>query len=143
MTRRGRWWTLTIAAVVLLTTGALVAWVRGNTSSTADAPLLEAQVVSVGGIEVTMTPVQLDEAGARFRLSLDTHSGSLDIDLPDAAELRIAGATADVGAWDGGGPGGHHREGTLRFVTPVTSGASVELRVSGLPGVAVGTWTAP
>jgi len=41
------------------------------------------------------------------------------------------------------GPGGHHREGTLRFTTPVPAGANVELRLTGLPADVIGAWTAP
>jgi hypothetical protein len=37
----------------------------------------------------------------------------------------------------------HHREGMLGFAAAVPAGAGIELRITGLPGDAVGTWTAP
>jgi hypothetical protein len=66
----------------------------------------------------------------------------LDLD-PAAAQLRLDGDLADPGSWSGDAPGGHHRSGTLSFATPVASGATVELRIAGLPEDAVATWIAP
>ena len=90
-----------------------------------------------------MTALVLDASGARFRVVLDTHTGVLDLDLAGAAELWVAGRLAGAGTWEGTGPGGHHREGTLRFTTPVPAGANVELRLTGLPADVIGAWTAP
>jgi hypothetical protein len=90
-----------------------------------------------------MTALQLDAAGASFQLALDTHTVELDLDLPTAAQLRVDGALVDGGAWDGAGPGGHHREGTLIYPGAVPAGAVVELRITGLPAGAVASWTAP
>ena len=68
-----------------------------------------------------------------FRVTLDTHSVPLDLDMAASARLRINDTTADGASWDGTAPGGHHREGTLRFTTPVPTGATMELRITGLP----------
>jgi len=129
-----------IAAVVLLVAGALW-WVLGRDSGTDNA--LGTRTVTAGAAEVTVTALTLDSTGARFKVKLDTHSGALDTDLPDAAQLRIDGRLAAPGTWNGDGPGGHHREGTLRFGTPVPSGSAVQLRINGLPQDALATWTAP
>jgi predicted negative regulator of RcsB-dependent stress response len=147
MTQRRRKWTLIVGVIVLLLVGGVTVWAvwqrKPGRAPASAAASLAAQTVSAGGVEVTMTPVQLDEGGARFQLSLDTHSGSLDLKLPDVAQLRIAGVLAKTGSWDGAGPGGHHRAGNLAFATPVAKGASVQLRLAGLPGDVVATWTAP
>ncbi len=90
-----------------------------------------------------MTPVTLDGSGAVFRITLTTHTGSVDLDPAAAAQLRVDGAPSDDATWDGPGPGGHHREGTLRFATSIPSGAAVELRITDSPSEATGTWTAP
>jgi hypothetical protein len=99
--------------------------------------------VQVGAVEVTMTPLALDTSGAVFQVELDTHSVELGLDMACSAHLRIGDRVVDGASWDGQGPGGHHREGTLRFATPVRAGAEVELRIIGLPADATGSWTAP
>lgn len=109
----------------------------------AEATGLGTQSATVDAIDVTMTALVLDATGAQFRLALDTHTASLNVDLPGSAQLWVAGRSAGTGTWDGAGPGGHHREGTLRFTTAIPAGARVDLRLTGLPGEAVGTWTAP
>lgn len=78
-----------------------------------------------------------------FRVQLDTHSVPLDLDLASSAHLRVDATDGGRASWDGSAPGGHHREGTLAFTTPVTSGANVVLTITGLPADAVGSWTAP
>jgi hypothetical protein len=60
-----------------------------------------------------------------------------------SARLRVNDTTVDGASWDGPGPGGHHRDGTLRFTTPVPAGAAVELRITGLPADAIASWSAP
>lgn len=69
-------------------------------------------------VTVEITPIDLgvDSKMWRFMFVLDTHSGSLDQD-----PVRIVSLLDDKGgiyqpiAWEGSGPGGHHREGTLIF----------------------------
>lgn len=127
--------------VALLAASALALLRPGG--GAAEATGLSTQSATVGAVDVTMTALVLDTSGAQFRLALNTHSGSLDIDVARAAQLWVAGRPIEAGTWEGAGPGGHHREGTLRFATPVPAGARVELRLTGLPGEALGTWTAP
>lgn len=71
-----------------------------------------------GWVTVSVTPLEMDAgAGAwKFRIVLDTHAGSLDDDLLDTV-LLLDGAdgTYRPVAWEGPGPGGHHREGILVF----------------------------
>ncbi|MGW5723398.1 hypothetical protein ACWEVP_45030 [Amycolatopsis sp. NPDC003865] len=132
--------------IILLTLAALLAgaaatwWAVTRTSTT---PGLETRTVQAGTVEVRMTPLTLDTTGAAFRVEFTTHSGALDLDPAAASQLRVDGRLTPAGTWSGPGPGGHHRDGTLRFITTVPSGAGVELRITGLPQDVAGTWTAP
>ena len=87
---------------------------------------------SQSGVTVDVTPADLS-AGAEtwdFKLVLDTHSQDLNDDLTKTAVLLDPSANAYVPvAWEGAGPGAHHREGVLRFKPIVPRPASVELRI--------------
>jgi hypothetical protein len=85
------------------------------------------------GVTVAVTPVNLS-AGASswdFKISLDTHSADLDDDLRKSAVLLDGkgGKHAPVG-WDGAAPGGHHREGILRFKPLSPRPAAIELWIT-------------
>lgn len=105
---------------VLLAAGALAAELRAQRSST-------------GGVTVEVTPQNLS-AGAKswdFKIVLDTHSADLSDDLVKTAVLLdgTGGKYAPV-AWDGAAPGGHHREGVLRFKPLAPQPQAIELRIS-------------
>jgi hypothetical protein len=134
--------TIAVIAVIGLVVIAAVAWWLSRSDDTA-ASGLPARVVQAGAVEVTMTPLTLDASGAVFRIELDSHSVELDLDIAASAQLQINGSTAGGATWEGQGPGGHHREGTLRFTTPVPPSAGVELRITGLPTEPIGSWDAP
>jgi predicted small integral membrane protein len=128
-----------VVAIALVVLG-VVAWSLTRSGSTpAD---LGTRTAQAGEVEVTMTALTLDRSGAVFKIMFDTHTVELGLD-PATAVMTVNGTQAAGAAWDGSGPGGHHREGTLRFTTPVPLGAAVELRITGLPQDAIGTWTAP
>jgi hypothetical protein len=129
-----------IVAVALVVVGAIAWWLSRPEPSAAD---LGTRTVQAGDVEVTMSALALDRSGAAFRLEFDTHTVELALDPAASARLTVNGSQVDGASWDGQGPGGHHREGTLRFTTPVPAGAAVELRVTGLPQDAIGTWSAP
>jgi len=131
-----------IAAVVLLAIAGLagVLWRSDDTAASSGLPT---RTVQAGAVEVTLTPLTLDVSGAVFQIKLDTHTVPLDLDVAASARLRVNGITANGASWDGQGPGGHHREGTLRFTTPVPAAAAVELRITGLPADAIASWSAP
>jgi hypothetical protein len=135
---------LVAAGTALLLLLAVAVWIWLSRDSGTQPESLGTRTVSAGAVDVTMTARSLDADGARFQVAFDTHTIDLDTDLPDAAELRVNGQpSGDPGVWDGDRPGGHHREGTLTFETDVPTGATVELRITGLPQDAVGTWSAP
>lgn len=129
-----------LASIALAALG-VMAWSWSQPQdTTSDLPTRTAQA---GAVELTLTPLTLDASGAVFQVTMDTHTMALDMDMASSSRLRVNGVAADTATWDGQGPGGHHREGTLRFATPVPAHATVELRITGLPGDATGSWTAP
>lgn len=133
---------LVVAGVAVLLL--LATWIWLSRDSGGDPDDLGTHTVTAGAVDVTMTAVSLDRGGAIFRVAFDTHTGGIDTELPDAAELRINGElSGDAGTWDGDPAGGHHRAGTLTFDAKVPVGANVELRITGLPQDVVGTWSAP
>jgi hypothetical protein len=105
----------------------------------ASAVELGTQKSSDRGVTVTVTPQDLS-ADAKiwdFKIVLDTHSQDLNDDLTKSAVLLDGtGAEHAPVAWDGAAPGGHHREGVLRFKTVAPQPAAIELRISrpGEPG---------
>ncbi|MDP3947441.1 MAG: hypothetical protein Q8Q41_01975, partial [bacterium] len=69
-------------------------------------------------VTIAVTPVEFggDVKTWRFTVVLDTHLGSLDEDPTQIAMLMDdKGNTYQPTAWEGQGPGGHHREGVLVF----------------------------
>lgn len=98
------------------------------------------QQVSSGDIDVIVQPEQLDDRGATFTITLDTHSTELDADLTQAS-LDVDGTTWPVAGWNGDEPGGHHREGQLRFAANGRPAGTVVLTLNDLPDPIELTWT--
>lgn len=69
------------------------------------------------GITIVVKPIELQAGQSlRFELTMDTHEGSLNTDLPAAVSLvGIQGEKYPAVSWDGPPPGGHHRSGILTF----------------------------
>lgn len=91
-----------------------------------------------GGVTVKATPLSISRQAARwdFELEISTHAVPLDQDMVRAAVvIDGAGNTQPPLAWDGDGPGGHHRKGVLRFLPPEDRPEFVELRIRGIGGV--------
>ena len=83
-------------------------------------------------VTIKITPVELDPAAAawKFNVVFDTHSGSLEGDLLAITRLTAEnGAKVAPTAWEGPGPGGHHREGILVFppITPTPSRLTITM----------------
>jgi hypothetical protein len=84
---------------------------------------------------VTLTVTPQDFLGNAktwdFRISLDTHSQDLSDDLLKSAVLLDGtGARHAPVAWEGAAPGGHHREGVLRFNPVSPQPAAIELQIT-------------
>jgi len=99
----------------------------------AAAAELGTQKSSERGVTVAVTPQNLsaDAKSWDFKIVLDTHSGTLSDDLLKTAVLLDGTGTQHVPvAWDGAAPGGHHREGVLRFKPMTPQSAAIELRIT-------------
>lgn len=89
---------------------------------------LEPQRVSSGTVETTVTPKNISEGEVVFDVVLDTHSGSLDIDLVKSSILLDDKGTAYKStSWEGDPIGGHHRTGVLKFGGIIPSPTYIEL----------------
>ena len=136
-----------IAAAVLAAVVALALYVSGDgdgDSRAGDArpAAADSRTVEAGAVTVKIERVRLDAAGAEFKLTFDTQSVALDLDVARNATLTVGGAAWGGPTWSGAGPGGHHREGTVRFTAgrgPATGPAV--LTITGLPEPVRATWT--
>jgi hypothetical protein len=98
----------------------------------AAAAELGAQKSTNRGVTITVTPQNLSR-GAKtwdFKVVLDTHSAELSDDLVKTTVLLdgTGGRYAPV-EWDGAAPGGHHREGVLRFKPLAAQPQAIELQI--------------
>jgi len=102
----------------------------------APATPLPARVSTENGVTVTAKPGSLarDAKIWDFEIVLDTHSQDLGDDLVKSAVLVDGeGRQYKPTAWDGAAPGGHHREGVLRFnpVSPPPQAIELQIRRPG------------
>ena len=105
---------------------------------------LGTQTDSQSGVTIKVTPKSLKGAIWEFAVVFDTHTKELNDDLLKSAILvDAAGAQISPIDWKGDPPGGHHREGVLRFNAPTAAAAEFELRVtrSGEPKPRSFRWT--
>ena len=107
------------------------------------APGLSGREVAAGAVTVTITPTRIDAEGAEFTVAFDTHSVDLDLDVAANAELTVDGTDWVDPAWDGAGPGGHHRQGTIRFTAAGPSSGDAVLTIGGLDEPVTASWTLP
>ena len=122
---------ITAAGVVLAACGGATAATSGTPSSS--SARLVTRSVQAGGVKVAVTPTALDSKGAAFKVAFDTHSVDLGMDMTRVATLTVAGVDWPGPTWSGPGPGGHHREGTLRFPAASTPSGTAVLTITGLP----------
>jgi hypothetical protein len=107
---------------------------------------LETRSASAAGVTVRVTPTQLAPGAAiwEFQVVLDTHSQDLSDDLVGNSVLIGAkGAQHAPLAWEGAGPGGHHRKGMLRFraLQPAPESIELQIRRPGEAGPRSFRWT--
>ena len=103
-----------------------------NSPQQAESTSLPAQSVTIGSVSYKFTPQNLAAPGETwdFAVTLNTHAGDLDQDA--AALIRIIddqGKSYRALAWEGDPPGGHHREGVLRFAPLTPRPAFIEVRI--------------
>lgn len=89
-----------------------------------------------GQVTVKVTPQVLSGNQWKFRVVLDTHSVDLVQDLIQMAELTDDQSNVyKPTAWEGAGPGGHHREGVLIFEAVNPAPSSIALKIKDVGGV--------
>ena len=111
----------------------LFGFVFGFLLAASAAAQLAPQKSSQGGVTVAVTPTELDARAKvwAFKVVLDTHSQELSDDLVGTAVLVDGrGREGKPLAWEGAGPGGHHREGVLKFGAFDPFPESLELRIA-------------
>ena len=129
---------ITAAGVVLAACGGSTAATSGRPSSSSSG--LTTRSVAVGAVGVTVTPTELDSRGATFTVGFNTHTVDLNMDITRAATLTVGGVNWPGPTWSGPGPGGHHREGTLRFPAASRPSGTAVLTITGLPAPVRLTW---
>jgi hypothetical protein len=85
------------------------------------------------GVTVSVTPKAV-AAGAKtwdFDVALNTHTKDLSDDLVKSTVLvDERGVEYRTVAWEGAGPGGHHRSGVLKFAAGKQVPNALEMRMS-------------
>lgn len=93
---------------------------------------LKSQSSAAQGVTVKVAPGDLSAASKQwaFQIAFDTHSQDLADDLMKSAALIADGDKRYAPkAWEGDGPGGHHRSGTLVFDSVAPRPQTVELQL--------------
>lgn len=93
---------------------------------------LSTQTLTDGVVTYKVTPKNLAPSAITwdFDINLDTHTGSLDQDLVSTVRLiDDKGNEYKALEWEGDQPGGHHREGILKFSPVTLRPASLELKI--------------
>ena len=92
-----------------------------------------------GPVSVAVTPRSLEEGLSSwdFDITLNTHSEELSADLVAVSELvDDRGDVYKPISWEGSSPGGHHREGVLKFNPVSPRPESIELKIKNVGGIA-------
>lgn len=106
---------------------------------------LETRTSRAEGVTVKVTPRDASPVSATwlFAVVLDTHSQELGDDVARISVLIDAQGTRHPAlAWQGAPPGGHHREGVLRFrgLGPAPGAFALEMRRAGERAPRVFRW---
>lgn len=125
--------------VIALGAGLIASRSDDHDPSLAGSSGLEIRTLAAGEVDVKIEPLQIDNSGAAFEITLDTHAVELDADLTRAT-LDVGGRSWPVDAWSGDGPGGHHREGELRFDAAGAATGTATLRIPELPEPVEASW---
>lgn len=102
------------------------------------APDLSPQRSDEGRVVVEVRPTKLDAENSvwEFNVALNTHSVALDQDMAEVSVLRDdRGEEHPAVAWEGDPPGGHHRQGVLRFAALSEPSGSFEIVIRDVANV--------
>ena len=100
---------------------------------------LEPRTSNENGVLVVVIPKHVgpNDRIWEFDASMDTHVRPLNEDIAKNSSLvDSSGQHFKALKWEGTGPGGHHRKGTLQFLRPDPLPATVTLEIEGLGGSA-------
>lgn len=98
---------------------------------------LEPRENNEGPVAITITPLNLKDSSStwNFEVALNTHSEELTEDLVAVSELvDDQGKSYKPISWGGTPPGGHHREGVLKFNPISPKPKSIELKIKNVGG---------
>lgn len=146
---RGRviWRVYALIAIVLAASFTLPDLIHAQAGATTIHSLptrpLPPRTLRAGDVTIKITPRQLTERRAVFAIAFDTHSTELDLDVVKAVELRVDGIEWPNGSYTGDGPGGHHREGVLRFPAGSPPQGPVRLTVDAFGDLVTARWRLP
>ena len=134
---RGRLIVVGVGIAVVLAAGVVLATRGGDdgqqpTKAKVAGQTLSTRSITAGDVTVKLTPIRLDSQGAVISVAFDTHTQELDLDVAKSARLTVAGIEWSGAAYSGAGPGGHHREGELRFPVGGPIEKTVRLTITGL-----------
>ena len=122
---------LAVVAVALsfLSSGSQAATLGRAGTETAAVFELPAKLNKQNRVTVKVKPIEFDFGKpAKFSVSLNTHSGSLDFDLTEICVLEDdKGRVYRPTSWEGSPPEGHHRSGTLSFPEIAAGTKSIKL----------------
>lgn len=92
---------------------------------------LKPQISEADGISFEAVPLNFNlQNPVKFKITIDTHSGSLDFDLMDISALEDdLGNQYQPLSWEGSPSGGHHRSGILSFTTIDESAGKIKLTI--------------
>lgn len=124
------------AAMVVALTGR----VRGQDKGV-PASSFATRTAEAGPVTVKATLQRVDAGGAVAEVVLDTHAVDLDLDVAAGAALTVDEAVWPTEAWLGDGPGGHHREGELRFRAAGPVAGEARLTITGLDDPVTFRWS--
>ncbi len=97
---------------------------------------LETKTDSQGEVIVEVTPKKIEAGIFEFEISMNTHSVALDEDMVAISKLiDDRGDEYSATAWEGDGPGGHHRSGLLKFESATSKPKSIKLIIDRIGGV--------
>lgn len=120
------------STAALLNVGAGTAQAVAASPATAGSPLAS-QTSNVQGVTIKVTPKNLatDAKTWDFEVVFDSHTQDLTDDVVKSSLLLDgAGGQYRPLAWDGNPPGGHHREGVLRFKPLAAQPQAMELQIT-------------
>lgn len=126
-----------VVAISVVATNAKAAGGGAGDVQVAATVDLAAKANEAKGVSIKVEPMAFAFGKpVRFRIYLNTHSGSLDVDLTkDAVLADDTGTVYRATGWEGSPPGGHHRNGVLSFPEVGAQAQSLKLTIKDVSGV--------